>query len=158
MARADFAARQAEWTAAGVPEELSARIARLPLLALVPDVERVSRETGKPFDQAMRATFALTQALHIGRLEEAMMTLRPSDYYETLALERAASQIARERRRLTILALNEGEGDDPVAGWVQAQGETLRVAAEQLQRLAGTGETSVSRLTLAAGLLQDVGL
>ncbi|RIY02804.1 NAD-glutamate dehydrogenase [Aureimonas flava] len=157
-ARAEFAARQAEWTAAGVPEELATRVARLPLLALVPDVERVSRETGRPFGEAMRATFALTQALHIGRLEEALVTLRPSDYYETLALERAGSQIARERRRLTILALGEGGGEDSVADWAASQGEALRAASEQLQRLAGTGETSVARLTLAAGLLQDVGL
>ncbi|KQQ89571.1 NAD-glutamate dehydrogenase [Aureimonas sp. Leaf324] len=157
-ARADFAARQSAWVSAGVPEELATRIARLPLLALVPDVERVSRETGRSFGEAMRATFALTQALHIGQLEEALVTLRPTDYYETLALERAGSQIARERKRLTILALNEGKGEDPVADWAAAEGDTLRAAAEQLQRLAGTGETSVSRLTLAAGLLQDVGL
>ncbi|WP_061937800.1 NAD-glutamate dehydrogenase [Aureimonas sp. AU22] len=157
-ARDEFFTRQSGWTAAGVPEELATRIARLPLLALVPDVERVSRETGRPFDEAMRAYFAVIQALHIGRLEEALVSLRPTDYYETLALERAGSQIARERRRLTILALQEGEGDDPVADWTAAQGETLRSAAEQLQRLAGTGETSVSRLTLAAGLLQDVGV
>ncbi|WP_279483100.1 NAD-glutamate dehydrogenase [Aureimonas sp. SK2] len=157
-ARAEFTAAQAAWVAAGVPDELATRIARLPLLALLPDVERVSRETGRPFGEAMRATFAITQALHIGRLEEALVSLRPSDYYETLALERAGSQIARERRRLTILALSEGDGEDPVAAWTAAQGEAVRTAAEQLQRLAGTGETSVSRLTLAAGLLQDVGL
>ena len=35
--------------------------------------------------------------------------------------------------------------------------DALRDASEQMARLAGTGETSVSRLTLAAGLLQDLG-
>ncbi|WP_062209526.1 NAD-glutamate dehydrogenase [Aureimonas sp. AU12] len=156
-ARAEFQAREAGWRERGVPDDIAADVALLPLLGLIPDLDAVSRETGQPIERAAAAYFALTHALHIGRLESAISTLRPSDYYETLALERAASQIGRERRRLTVLALRQGTGEDPVADWTAAEGETLRASAEQMRRLAGTGETSVARLTLAAGLLQDLG-
>ncbi|MFC0194688.1 NAD-glutamate dehydrogenase domain-containing protein [Aureimonas pseudogalii] len=155
-ARDEFRTREAGWRERGVPDDLAADIALLPLLGLIPDLDAVSRETGAPIERTVAAYFAMTHALHIGRLESAISTLRPSDYYETLALERAASQIARERRRLTALALQEGLGEDPVAEWAAREGEALASTAEQMRRLAGTGETSVSRLTLAAGLLQDL--
>ncbi|WP_019994710.1 NAD-glutamate dehydrogenase [Aureimonas ureilytica] len=156
-ARQAVEAAEADYVGRGVPQDLAADLALLPLLALVPDMDAVSRETSQPIEAAVRAMFELSHVLRIGQLEAALGTLRPTDYYETLALERAASQIARERRRLAVLALQNGRGQDPVADWLESQGDALRDASEQMARLAGTGETSVSRLTLAAGLLQDLG-
>ncbi|WP_182087242.1 NAD-glutamate dehydrogenase [Aureimonas sp. ME7] len=154
----EVASRQADWTAKGVPDELASRVAALTLLRLVPDIEDVSRETGRSVKEALQAYVEMSRFLHVDQLEQALIAQQPGDYYETLALERAGSQIARERRRLTILALRDGTGDDPVAEWAGAQGDMLQSAAERLQRLAGTGDTSVARLTLAAGLLQDIGI
>ncbi len=156
-ARQAFEAAEAGLVERGIPQDLATDLALLPLLALVPDMDAVSRETSQPIEAVVRALFELSHALRIGQLENALGTLRPTDYYETLALERAASQIARERRRLTVLAMRNGSGEDPVGSWLASQGDALRDASEQMARLAGTGETSVSRLTLAAGLLQDLG-
>ncbi|WP_062015348.1 NAD-glutamate dehydrogenase [Aureimonas sp. AU4] len=156
-ARAEFQAREAQWQERGLDEDLASDLALLPLLALLPDIERVSRETGTAIEETVRAFFAVTQMLRIGRLEGAIAQLRPTDYYETLALERAASQILRERRRLVAKALQGASDAEHAADSFQAEhGPALARAAERLGQLAGTGETSVARLTLAAGLLQDV--
>ena len=68
----------------------------------------------------MTAYFAITRLFEIGRLEAALQRLEPVDYYEILALERAASQIASARRRLTAKALAEfGTAPDPVTAWAE---------------------------------------
>lgn len=154
-ARADFDARRSALTSAGVPEDLADDIALLPLMALLPDVLTVSRETEVALPKALSAFFGITRLFRIGRIEGALRQLRPSDYFEMLALERAAAQLSAARRRMTAEALRKG-GDDPVAAWAEGQGEQLQRVVEQVGRLTGSGETSVARLTLAVGLLLDL--
>ncbi len=154
-ARADHDARRAALLGSGVPEDLAEDVALLPLMALLPDVLTVSRETGVPLPQALSAFFGITRLFRIGRIEAALRQLRPSDYFEMLALERAAAQLSAARRRMTADALRQG-GEDPVAAWAEGKGEQLGRVVEQVGRLTGSGETSVARLTLAVGLLLDL--
>ena len=155
-AREAYESRLESWRARGVPEDLASAVALLPLLALLPDIGPVSRASGKSVEATVAAYFGVTQRLRIGRLEAAFAGLKPSDYYEMLALERAASQISRARRRMTASALAEGRGaEDAVAAWADRHDGLGRVA-EQIGQLAGGGDTSVARLTLAAGLLLDL--
>ena len=85
------------------------------------------------------------------------MGIRPQDYFETLTLERAGSQISNARRRLTTDVLTRfGQSDDPVAAWAAEEGEKIDRIADRISELVGSGETSVARLTLAAGLLMDL--
>ncbi|WP_152046497.1 NAD-glutamate dehydrogenase [Aureimonas psammosilenae] len=142
---------------AGVPEGVAAMVACLPLFALLPDIALVSRETEKPVETAVTAYFAVTDLLEIGRLEAALLRLAPTDYYEILALDRANAQIVAARRRLTVAALSRhGDEAAPVEAWARHRESVLARIRPQLAQLAGSGETSVARLTVAAGLLSDV--
>ncbi|KAB0677581.1 NAD-glutamate dehydrogenase [Aureimonas leprariae] len=143
--------------AAGVPAPLASEIALLPLLALVPDIADVSRETSAPLETTIEAYFAITELFEIGRLEAAIGKLKPTDYYEILALERAEAQIGTARRRLTTAALSRfgGEGK-PAEAWAAARESAVARIRPQMLALAGSGETSVARLTVAAGLLSDL--
>ena len=155
--RSGVEARSAEWAEAGVPKDLADDIAMLPLLALLPDISSVSRETELGTDTVMSGYFEITKRFDIGRLEAALFSLEATDYYEILAIDRAASQIAEARRRLTETALksyaNEG---DPVSAWAEEHRGTVGRISDQIRALAGSGETSVPRLTVAAGLLGDL--
>ncbi|BDA86820.1 NAD-glutamate dehydrogenase [Aureimonas sp. SA4125] len=156
-ARQEAEDRVRQWQEKGVPGDLSAEIALLPLLALVPDIAFVSRETGTPLQSAVSAYFDITRLFEIGRLEAALQRLEPVDYYEILALDRAASQIASARRRLTARALAEfGAAAAPVAAWAESRQATVGRITAQIAALAGSGDTSVARLTVAAGLLSDL--
>jgi glutamate dehydrogenase len=156
-AREEAEERCRQWVDKGVPADLAAEIALLPLLALVPDIAFVSRETDTLLEPALSAYFAITRLFEIGRLEAALQRLEPVDYYEILALERAASQIAGARRRLTARALAEfGGAEDPVAAWAESRQATVGRITQQIAALAGSGDTSVARLTVAAGLLSDL--
>ena len=140
-----------------MPKDLADDIAMLPLLALLPDISSVSRETELGTDTVMSGYFEITKRFDIGRLEAALFSLEATDYYEILAIDRAASQIAEARRRLTETALksyaNEG---DPVSSWAEEHRGTVGRISDQIRALAGSGETSVPRLTVAAGLLGDL--
>ena len=49
-----------------------------------------------------------------------------------------------------------GQSDDPVAAWAAEEGDKIDRIADRISELVGSGETSVARLTLAAGLLMDL--
>ncbi|WP_102959315.1 NAD-glutamate dehydrogenase [Mangrovicella endophytica] len=156
-AREEAASRETRWTDLGVPADIAATIARLPLLALVPDIAAVSRETGEALDTTVSAYFALTRLFRIGRLETALRDQQPNDYYETLALERAGSQISAARRRITAAVLRQhGSATEPVSAWADERRSAVDRITGQMASLAGSGETSVARLTMAAGLLSDL--
>jgi len=46
--------------------------------------------------------------------------------------------------------------EDPVAAWLEAGGVRVARTRERLQALTEGGELTVSRLTVAAGLLSDL--
>ena len=152
-ARQEAERRAEEWAAQGVPDDLAREIALLPLLALIPDIASVSRETGKPLEETVESYFEITRLFEIGRLEAALFRLESGDYFEMLALQRAESQIARARRLLTAATLKSGQSAE---GWAKERHATVDRIRSQLVALAGSGETSVARLTVAAGLLSDL--
>ena len=45
---------------------------------------------------------------------------------------------------------------DPVAAWLEAGGERIGKARERLQALTEGGEITVSRLSVASGLMSDL--
>ncbi|MCB8840667.1 NAD-glutamate dehydrogenase [Aurantimonas sp. VKM B-3413] len=153
IARQQVESRSAAWAEKNVPEDLAADIALLPLLALVPDIASVSRETSTSFEDTVGCYFAITGLFEIGRLEDALFKLDTADYFETLALQRAGSEIAGARRRLTRAALRDHRD---AAEWADARRSAVDRIRSQISALAGSGETSVARLTVAAGLLGDL--
>ncbi len=156
-ARGEAESRRQNWIGKGVPEDLAHAIALLPLLALVPDIASVSRETSTSLDKTIGTYFGVTNLFGIGRLEAALFGLNTPDYYETLALERAGNQIATARRRLTTTALREHrEAENPAEAWAESRESAVDRIGRQIADLAGAGETSVPRLTVAAGLLSDL--
>ncbi|MCQ8783569.1 NAD-glutamate dehydrogenase [Mangrovibrevibacter kandeliae] len=155
--RAAFERRRDALTAEGVPEGLAGDMALLPLVALVPDIAAIARDTVMPLDQVMACYFAVTRLLRIGRLEAALGAVTPADYYENLALERAGTQIAGARRQLTRDALTGFGGEsDPAAAWAESRVTAVERVGGQLESLVASGETSVARLTVAGGLLADL--
>jgi glutamate dehydrogenase len=81
-----------------------------------------------------------------------------TDYYDGLALARASDTIGHARRGIAVSALTaDGTSGDPVAAWLAAGGERIRRTREQLQALTEGGELTVSRLSVASGLMSDLG-
>ncbi|MGE3304447.1 MAG: NAD-glutamate dehydrogenase [Rhizobiaceae bacterium] len=151
------AAREAGLVALGAPQELAGRLAHADAAELVPDIAHVARAAGAGLDAAARAFFAASEAFRIGRIEEAARGIGATDYYDGLALSRAHDMIAAARRGIAIAALSAfGKAADPVAAWLEAGGERVARIRERLQALTEGGDITVSRLSVAAGLLGDL--
>lgn len=143
---------------AGVSVDLAERLSRLELAEMIPDIALVAQRAGANIGDAAKAHFAVTEAFRVGRIEDAARTLNPTDYYDGLALSRSLDTIAAARRSIAVSALQRhGQTPDPVGAWLEAGGERVARLRERLQALTESADISVSRLSVAAGLLGDLG-
>ncbi|WP_434724434.1 NAD-glutamate dehydrogenase [Mesorhizobium sp. RIZ17] len=141
----------------GAPEKLAGQLALTEVAELIPDVALTARTANADIVSAAKAFFAVSDAFRIPRVEEAARSIMPSDYYDQLALSRATDTIGVARRGIAVAALTaHGTAADPVAAWLEAGGERVARIRERLQALTEGGDITVSRLSVASGLMSDL--
>ncbi|MEP4243838.1 MAG: NAD-glutamate dehydrogenase [Nitratireductor sp.] len=146
-----------DFRAAGAPDALAARLAYFGIAEIVPDIDLVAQKAGADFDTAARAYLGLTETFRVARIEDAARAVAPVDYYDGLALSRATDMIGMARRGMAVAVLAaHGSAADPVAEWIVAGGPRVARARERLQALTEAGDISLSRLTVAAGMMADL--
>jgi glutamate dehydrogenase len=151
----EIAKRAEGYRAAGVPDRLARRMARLPVLAEAPPIHLVATAAGVPIARAAGAFFAVAEHLHITRLEALGAVVSSADYYDGLALDRALATLADSHRKIAVAALAAGS-DTPLEAWLAPRRAAVeRVVATNAAMLDGAAP-SMSRLTVAAGLLADL--
>ncbi|MHA6685781.1 NAD-glutamate dehydrogenase [Mesorhizobium sp. A556] len=149
--------RRQDLLAGGAPEKLAERLALNDISELIPDIALTARIAKADIVAAARAFFAVSEAFRIPRIEDAVHSITPSDYYDQLALSRAGDTIGAARRGIAVAALTSHAGAaDPVASWLEAGGGNIARVRERLQALTEGGELTVSRLSVAAGLMSDL--
>lgn len=142
---------------AGAPEKLAEQLALSEVAELIPDIALTARTAGADIVAAGKAFFAVSDAFRIPRVEDAVRSITPSDYYDQLALSRATDTIGAARRGIAIAALTgHSKAADPVAAWLEAGGERVARIRERLQALTEGGDITVSRLSVASGLMSDL--
>lgn len=124
---------------------------------LIPDIALVARTASVDLLVAAKAFFAVTDAFRISRIEDAAGSISTQDYYEGMALSRAVDTIGAARRGMAVSVLaGFGKARDPVAAWLAAGGERVATARNRLQALTEGGDITVARLSVAAGLMNDL--
>ncbi|RUW91471.1 NAD-glutamate dehydrogenase [Mesorhizobium sp. M7A.F.Ca.US.010.02.1.1] len=141
----------------GAPEGLAGQLALSEVAELIPDIALTARTAGADIVAAAKAFFAVSDAFRIPRVEDAARSITPSDYYDQLALSRATDTIGAARRGIAVAALTgHAKTADPVAAWLDAGGERVARIRERLQALTEGGDITVSRLSVASGLMSDL--
>lgn len=145
-----IADRVAKLVAQGVPVATAQRIAELPMLSYASDIVLVSERSGVPVDQGAAAFFGVFAAFRLWPVIEQGRAIQLSDRFDRMALDRALANLMRAQRDLTADVLKTEGG---VAGWASRPGieRTAAAVAELTQ-----GALTVSRLSVAAGLLADL--
>lgn len=142
---------------AGAPEKLAEQLALSEVAELIPDIALTARMANADIVAAAKAFFAVSDAFRIPRVEDAARSITPSDYYDQLALSRATDTIGAARRGIAVAALTgHAKTADPVAAWLEAGGERVARIRERLQALTEGGDITVSRLSVASGLMSDL--
>ncbi|MGU3401012.1 NAD-glutamate dehydrogenase [Brucellaceae bacterium D45D] len=141
----------------GAPEDLASRLANLQLSGFMPDIALIAHFAKADLVLAAKAYFGISEAFRIGRIEEAARSIPIADYYDGLALSRASETIMHAARGITIAALKRfAKEKDPAEAWLTAEGTRINQVRSRMVALTEGGDLTVSRLSVAAGLMSDL--
>jgi glutamate dehydrogenase len=141
----------------GTPAPLARRIAELSVLTLATDITAIAERSTMSVKDAARAYFAMLETFSLGRILELGDTVSVADYYDRMALGRAVANMMRAQRELTLDVLKDGE--QSVKAAFKQWRDTRKDEIERTQSMVVDileGQLTVSRLSVAAGLLSDL--
>ncbi|MEO5806073.1 NAD-glutamate dehydrogenase [Devosia sp.] len=143
--------------AAGAPDATARKIAELPVLSYASDIVLVGERGGVSFSEAARAFFGVFAIFDLWAVLAQGRALVLEDRFDRMALDRALANLMRAQRDLSIDALSSGKGsvEDRIMNWKQSRAAGIERAAGAVAELK-QGQLSVSRLSVAAGLLGDL--
>jgi glutamate dehydrogenase len=122
----------------------------------VADVVRISDDTGRRLEDAARAYYAVMARFQLGRIEALAQAVETSDYYESLAVEKARDTLAAAHRALATSVLTRAGGAPDLAGWEEAYGRRVADTVRQVEAILLDGRASAAKATVAAGLLAEL--
>src|SRR5690606_30048963 len=100
---------------------------------------------------------AVTDAFRVGRIVAAVDRIPVADHFEGLALARSLDEISEARRIIAATALDSyPKSPDPSGQWLDANRDRIAHVRGQILNLTDSGELSVAKLTVAAGMLSDL--
>ncbi|WP_306120317.1 MULTISPECIES: NAD-glutamate dehydrogenase [unclassified Roseitalea] len=142
----------------GLADGAAWRLAMLPIIAMTPDIIAAAQATNRHIVPTARGYFDVTKSFRIGRLEHLAHKLSADDYFDGLAQQRALDTIHAARLAITTSALsvNGADPSEAVEAWVDANKVRIARVQDRIADLTDHGELTVSRLTVAAGLLGDL--
>jgi glutamate dehydrogenase len=150
------AAWAVELAMAGVPDELALRSATLPLLATAPDIVLVADLTMAPIAEITATYFAAEAFFRLDRITTAAREIKPTDYFDRLAFNRALNSIGNAKRRITAAMVETGASGQPaVEAWFKPRATEIDRIRAAVHEIAGSGLT-ISKLSVAASLLGDL--
>ncbi len=163
----DFERRRYEkrlrgWTAAGVPEDLAARVTVLTPLAAACDIVDIATAHGWPVEHAARAWFRMGALLGLDRLRAAAADLTSAEHWERLSIKRSVEELFRQQRQLTAAAIAHapqvegGNGDAAVDLWVEGQREAVERATALILEMDAAGPLTGAKLSLAATQMREL--
>lgn len=141
----------------GTPDALAKRIAQLSALTLATEVVLVSERAEISVEDAAKTYFAVLETFQLGHITEQVHTIEVKDYYDRMALDRAIANLMRAQRDITldVLSFDSADVDTGLAAWHEARREDIERSREMVANITES-TLSVSRLSVAAGLLSDL--
>ena len=147
--------RRQDLTDGGVPAELARELADLDALISAPDIVTVAERTNRAIGDTATTFFAAKANFRLDRIIAAARGAPANDFFERLAIDRAADQIAAAERRLVADMLATGQsGQQAAENWLAAHPKATRIR-RSVEEIAAGGLT-LAKLTVAANLLGDL--
>jgi glutamate dehydrogenase len=154
---ATIAARADAFTNGGAPSGIARRVAELSAMSFATDIALVAERTRSQVGTAAGAFFGVLDLFGLAQIVETGSHIVLADRFDRMALDRALANLMRAQRDLTtdVLGFGHGEIDARLAAWHQARPEAIDRVVASVGSLT-KGEMTVSRLSVAAGLLSDL--
>ncbi len=155
---AERVAKQADtYRAAGVPDDLAADLAGLPVLAHATDIHLAAESVGGELERVAAVYLAASEDLRIARITALAHSMTLTDYYDELALGRALDSLDMAHRRITVAALSANGGEPaPLEAWLGRHNAAASHIINEVTAMSEGGELTVSRVSVAADLLNGL--
>ncbi|GLQ10196.1 NAD-glutamate dehydrogenase [Devosia yakushimensis] len=151
------AARVTSLVGQGVPEGVARGLAELPILSYASDIVLVSERCGVSVADGAAAFFGVFGAFNLWPVIEQGRAIVLADRFDRMALDRALANVMRAQRDITadVLKVAGGAVTDRLARWKTEERAGIARTAGAVAELT-QGTLTVSRLSVAAGLLADL--
>ncbi|WP_404401102.1 NAD-glutamate dehydrogenase [Pelagibacterium halotolerans] len=152
-----IAEQERAFEAAGTPPDLARRIAALSVLTLASDVVYVANRCNRPVADTAKVFFAVIEMFRLGRITEQGAAIEATERFDRMALDRAMANLTRALRDVTsdVLTTDGKTVEAQLAAWEAPRKAAIARTAETVGDLI-EGELTISRLSVAAGLLSDL--
>ena len=141
----------------GVPETTAQQIAELPVIGYASDIVLVSERAGVSLADGATAFFGVFTTFRLWPVIAQSRALLLNDRFDRMALDRALANLMRAQRDLTADVLKtEGKSvDAKLVNWQVRRKAGIERTAAAVAELT-QGKLTVSRLSVAAGLMADL--
>ncbi len=145
--------------AEGIPAQHAEDIVILSNLVPIPEMLLIVGRTEADLVRVAQTYFAVTRMFRIDRLLSGTERVSAADHYESLALARNRERISASRRNITIATLvTHPLEKNPVKAWSAENQDGIDNVVSELTALTETTDLNLSKVTVAAGLLDDLEL
>jgi glutamate dehydrogenase len=139
-----------------VPQELAAKIARLPELAAASDIVLIASQTKQKARAVAETYFAAEDYFRLDRVLAAGGNIKLADHFDRIAFDLALARISASQRRIVAAALQtEKCGREAIEAWVAEHKGNVDRARRGVQEIADSGLT-LSKLAVAANLISEL--
>jgi glutamate dehydrogenase len=143
--------------AAGIPRELAHRLSLLAELGAAPEIHMIATAASASFSDATEAYFTIGGKFAVDDLERRAAAMKPADYYEGLAIDRALRRLADARRSIAVTALKPKSGRGGLAGWLERRAPAVERTIAAMRSAATDGPAlTPARLSVIADLLGEL--
>ncbi|HZH28912.1 MAG TPA: NAD-glutamate dehydrogenase [Azospirillaceae bacterium] len=147
--KADLDARAQALTAEGVPADLAARVAALPVLAAALDVTRIAETSGKDVGNVAVAYFALGHRFGFEWLRGMARALKTENHWERQALAAVVDDLYAQQSELTVHALRVNGKGDPIQAFAATRPAPVARAEQLLTELRAAPTVDLAMLSIA---------
>jgi glutamate dehydrogenase len=157
--RAQHDAALAELTAAGVPEKLARRIARLPVLEPALDIVALARSERAAVHEVAHAYFQLGVALGLDWLHVEIDKLTVDGSWQATArtgLRDAAMRAHRELTQQVLRTAGAKRVADRLAHWTATHGDALTAWQRTLTEMRSVGAADFATLTVGVDAVRSL--
>jgi glutamate dehydrogenase len=144
--------RAAGLRAESIPADLAGDIARLDALASAPAITGIALATGRPAPETARIHLEIGERLCIDELTARGAAIPSADQYDRMAIAHALDRLQAAHAAFTREAVRIGGTE----AWYASRGDRLGRAQRTLAEATAQGLLTVSRLSVAAGVLDEL--
>jgi glutamate dehydrogenase len=150
---AGLESKAAEYRAAGVPDDLAGRVARLIVLASAADIGRISLRVGRPVETVGRLYFLVAGRFALGWLRAAADRLGAGDHWQRLAGDAVIDDLHGHQADLTAsiaTMLDPRSPDEALVAWIDMRRPAIERIDQLLAELKAAPKLDLSSLVVAS--------